>query len=499
MSVGLENPVRPTGMMLSRRTLIAGGLSVGAAGALGWRAQVGAERGAPEGVALTPTAGAEALARGYVRLRDDLAANWFAGGGRAATGYRPGILPTNGSGGYDTGTTNNVQSVANGALWQTSIYAMFLAGDCGHPVGDAGALRRMRQELALLKATYSRNDAQHGLGSDGSGDGTINVSDDAAWKMQLLQMLHRLTGDASLVDDLTRGVVAINALYVDDYADGADRVANSTLPFSRFGMLYARPGQDPNGQGRATTYEVGTLLAALYVYGLTKNRAFLGYPVTVYESFRATLQRPSGIYYQTLQLDPAARHDSTPYRKPINGNPGDPIHPIQGYTGLTIGGSFAMALLAARLHQATGDDRYQQDAVHVCDGIAAEYLQNGKIICDSDPWMAGFYILPFTREVLSLPGADPHDRLRAALIETGQQIIGTRRQLSGLTNGWSYSAEWSGNAAPSIAGGYISWEAHGAAANGGRGGGQAGPQQIMTQASSGIVVQAAALLAAKTG
>ena len=480
--------------MLSRRTLIAGGLSVAATGALGWRAQMGAERGAPSG-ASSPSLGAAALTRGYVRLRADLAANWFTAGGNSATGHRPGIVPTNGSGGYDTGTTNDVASVVNGALWQTAMYAMFLAGDCDHPAGDADARRRMSQELALLKATYSRDDAHHGLGSDGSGDGTINVSDDAAWKMQLLQMLHGLTGDASLVDDLTRGIVAINALYVDDYMDGANRVANGRLPFSRFGMLYARPGQDPNGQGRATTYEVGTLLAALYAYDLTGDRAFLNYPATVYDSFRTTLQRPSGIYYQTLQLDPLGRHDSTPYHRPVNGNPGDSIHPVQGYTGLTIGGSVGMALLAARLHHATGGDRYRQDAVHVCDGIASDYLQNGKIICDSDPWTAGFYFLPFAREVLSLPGADPQGRLRAALIQTAQQILGTRRQLSGLTNGWGYSAEWSGNVAPSIAGHYVSWESHGAASNDGRGGGQAGPQQIMTQASSGIVVQAAAALA----
>jgi hypothetical protein len=476
---------------VSRRVVVVGGVAV-ATGAIALQSRLGV----PTVSRRSGIAADAPLADGYRRLRSDLADNWFSTGGTVATGYRAGIVPTNGSGGYDTGTTNNVRSVTGGALWQTAIYAMFLIGDHGHPLGGSDTSSRIRQHLDLLKTSYAQSDASRGLGSDGSGDGTINVSDDAAWKMQMLEGYHRVTGDPSLVTDLTNAIIAINAHYADGFGEGASRVPNGRLPFSRFGMLYARPEQDPNGQGRATTYEVGTMLASLYVYGLTGERAFLAYPATVYQSFKATLQRPSGIYYQTLQLDPLGRHDGTSFHHPIDANPGDAVVPVQGYTGLTIGGTVGMALLAARLYRATREDRYRRDAVQICQGIVTDYLQNGRIVCDRDPWTAGFYFLPFAREVLSLPGIDADKIVAQALVQSGRQILTTRRRISGLTNGWGYSAEWSGNTAPTIAGGFSTWEAHGAAANGGRGGGQAGLQQIMTQASSGMVVQAAALLAA---
>lgn len=473
---------------LSRRAFLAtGGAAFAGTAAIGWRLKPGTVAG---GAAPVRAGG---LAAGYERLCDDLAANWFTTSGTAATGGRPGILPTDGSGGPATGTTHGVTAVTRGGMWQGAQYVMFLRGDHRLRGSASPAARRIAQQLALLKASYPIDDATHGLGSDGSGDGTINVSDDAAWKMRMLTAIHDVTRDPSVLAAMRSAVIAINAKYRDVYAGGANRVANGPLPFSRYGMLYAIPGQDPNGQGRSSTYEVGTMLAALHVYGATRERPFLIYPATVYAAFKRTLQHPSGIYYQTLQLDPDRRFDGTAYLGQIERDRG--ARPTQNYTGFTIGGTVAMAVLAARLHRLTGEDGYRRDAVAIADGIATHYLQHGRIICDRDPWTGGCAFFDFAREVLTLPGVDPAGVVRRAIIATGAQILGTRRRVAGVAGGWGYSAEWSGNTEPSIAGGFVTWEAHGAAANGGRGGGQAGPQQIMTQTSSGIVVQAAAALA----
>ena len=377
-------------------------------------------------------------------------------------------------------------------MWQSAQYVMFLHGD--HRLRrDPRTAHQIAQQLALLRAVYPIEDATHGLGSDGGADGTINVSDDAAWKMQMLQGMHEVTQDPAVLAAMRRGVIAINAKYLDFHDGGANRVENGMLPYSRYGMLYAVPGQDPNGQGRSTTYEVGTMLAALHVYRAGREAPFLAYPANVYAAFRAKLRHPSGIYYQALQLDPARQFDDTPYLDRIGKN--QAVRPVQNYTGFTVGGTAAMAVLAARLHGVTGDDAYRRDAAATVDGIATQYVRSGKILCDRDPWTVGTSFFQFAREVLPLPGVDPEGVVRRAVMATGLHILGSRRPLGGPAGGWGYSAEWSGNAEPTVDGGYVTWEAHGAAANGGKGGGQAGPQQIMTQTSSGIMVQAAAELA----
>ena len=154
--------------------------------------------------------------------------------------------------------------------------------------------------------------------------------------------------------------------------------------------------------------------AALYLakQGGTDNRAFRTYAQTVYDAFRATLQRPSGIYYQTLQLDPHGRFDGTPFLKPLKGD--EPV-PRQGYTGVAIGGTMGMAVVASELFRQTGDDRYRRDAAHIVSGIFAKYRQNGCILCDSDPWTAGVWAYDFASRVLSLPGVDPAGRLAQAI------------------------------------------------------------------------------------
>lgn len=449
----------------------------------------------------------DALARRYHRLSADLADAWWDPGSNMSDGL-PGIRATDGSGGWNNGQpgfNNQPPSISNArgeSFWQEAQYFHFLSNDRKLRTGGvlaedsqaALASARLVAQRQLWHTIYTSDE----LAGDGSSDGTINVSDDAAWKLQALKAIHELTGSAEDLQTLRAAIRSVLLLYVDSFTPGHRRTSGDLI-FSAFGCLYAQRGQDPNGQGRSTTYETGIMDAALYVakVGGIEDHIFRDYAQTAYQSFRATLQQLSGIYFQTLQLDPTSRFDSTPFLKPIDA--GKP-RPRQDYDGVTIGGTMGMAVVASELFRQTGDRQFHSDALHIVSGIGSEYLQNGCIICDRDPWTAGFWGYDFAVRVLSLPGADPNGAVAEAIIATANRILQSRTPIDVYSyhRAYGYSAEWSGNTQASIGesriganDGIVSWEANGAKANNGRGGGQASPNQIMTSSSSGTMVQAA--------
>ena len=444
----------------------------------------------------------------YARLRADLGDAWWDPGSNTSNAL-PAIRSTDGTGGWNTGRPNtndrppSIDNARGGSFWQAAQYVRFLANDvllC-RTAKIAPASSRIASQRRFWSAVYSDEER----GGNGARDGTVNASDDGAWKLQALKAIHRETNMPADLATLRSATIAILDRYVDSFTP-AHRVRIGELTFSRFGSLYARPGQDPNGQGRATTYETGIMDAALYLArrGGADDKAFRTYASTVYDAFRRLLQRPSGIYYQTLQLDPRGRFDGTPFLKPIEGAK---TVPRQGYTGVTIGGTMGMAVVASELFRQTGDERYRRDVAHIASGIVDEYRQNGCILCDSDPWTAGVWSYDFASRAMSLPGVDPTRQLAEAILATGRRISATRAPID-VHRGraaYGYSAEWSGNTARSVGesrpgadDGVATWAAAGARANGGKGGGQATPDQIMTASSSGTMVQAAVHLARRS-
>lgn len=481
--------------IIDRRSLLGGGLVLAGASAGAWS------------LTTRDWETGHDLEAGYVRLRSDLDDGWWDRGSNTSDAL-PAIRSTDGTGGWNTGRANantRPPSIANargGSFWQAAQYVRFLANDRalgaakGHLVIPASV--RLMAQRRFWWTIYT--DAERA--SDGSGDGTVNASDDGAWKLQAMKAIHQASHAPADLATLCAATIAILARYLDSFTPG-HRQQVGEIVFSRFGCLYARPGQDPNGQGRASTYETGIMDAALYLAdrGGSEARAFRTYAATVYDSFRATLQRPSGIYFQTLQLDPRGRFDSTPFLTPIDAAK---AVPRQDYTGVTIGGTMGMAVVAAELFRQTGDDRYRRDVAHIASGIVAEYRQNGCILCDRDPWTAGVWAYDFVTRAMPLPGVDPTGDLARAIGATGRRILATRTPIYTHRDrsAYGYSAEWSGNRERSInetrsgAGdGLVTWAAACARANGGRGGGQASPDQIMTASSSGMMVQAAVHLA----
>lgn len=478
------------------------------------------------GAALLAGAGVEALAlagrpgsdaptdlqRGYDRLCSDLDDAWWDPGS-ATSNNLPGIRSTDGSGGWNTGRPNfntkpaSVENARGESFWQESQYFRFLSNDrklrSSRPNADAirtgMATARVNAQSALWHSIYTTEE----LSSNGASDGTVHVSDDAAWKLQALKAIHEASGATKDLAILRAATANMLSHYADDITPSHRRTIGD-LTFSTFGCLYALPGQDPNGQRRASTYETGIMEAALYLAraGDTRDRPFRAYARIVYESFKATLQKPSGIYFQTLQLDPTGKFDNTPFLKPIDAS--KPV-PRQDFDGVTIGGTMGMAVVAAELFRQTGDNRFRHDVAHIVSGIAAEYLQGGCIVCDRDPWTAGVWGYDFASRALTLPDVDPNGKVAAAIAATGRKILSTRTPIDVYTGrpAYGYSAEWSGNTGRSIGesrtgandGVAMTWEEAGARANGGRGGGAAAPNQIMTSSSSGAMVQAAVYLA----
>lgn len=484
---------------IDRRTFLGSGALLVAGASIGG---LGLARRRGEDVQVNP------LLRGYDTLCSDLDLAWWDRGSNTSNG-RPGIRSTDGSGGWNTGRPNfnrgpaSVENARGETFWQEAQYFRFLCND--HDIRSSGSLsnettaRSSKERLLAQRTLWHSIYTPQELAGDGSGDGTVNASDDAAWKLQALKKIHEVTNNRSDLATLRAATIAMLSHYLDRFT-ASHRQTLGDVTFSAFGCLYARPGQDPNGQGRATTYEVGIMDAALYLAGLspTENAAFRTYAATVYGNFQAKLQRPSGIYFQTLQLDPSGHSDATPFLKPIDAAK---ALPRQDFVGVTIGGTMGMAVIASELFRQTGDERYHRDVAHIVSGIAAEYLQNGCILCDRDPWTAGVWAYDFARRALSLPDVDPGGKVAAALAATSTRIVSTRTPIDTYLDRptYGYSAEWSGNTERSIQesrtgasdGVAITWQAAGARANGGKGGGAASPNQIMTSTSSGIMLQAA--------
>lgn len=478
---------------LDRRQILTGGSIVLAGASIGHFA-----KSCPTKRALVdPTEGYEQLCR-------DLVDAWWDTGSNTSDAL-PGIRSTDGTGGWNTGRPNfndRPASIANAkgaSFWQQAQYLRFLSNDQQMHLG--WRTRRSTAQITAQRRLWHTIYSQEQLSGNGYHDGTVHVSDDAAWKIQALKAIHQATGDPVDLAILRSATVAILLLYVDTFTSSHRQVV-AGLTFSAFGCLYALPEQDPNGQGRATTYETGIMDAALYLARIDSkaNGAFLTYVQTVYGNFRKTLQKPSGIYFQTLQLDPYGRYDATPFLTPIEANKSVPR---QGYDGVTIGGTMGMAVIAAELFRQTGQVEYRQDVAHIVAGIASEYRQNGCILCDHDPWTAGVWGYDFASRALALADVDPKGEVTAAILATATRILSTRTSIDTYTGrpAYGYSAEWSGNTERSIReshlganDGFASWASNGAAANAGRGGGQATPNQIMTASSSGIMVQAAVYL-----
>ncbi len=177
---------------------------------------------------------------------------------------------------------------------------------------SASVRQKIELEWRYLQALYTP--AQ--LASDGSRDGTVCASDDAAWKALALEEIHETTGDARALDDLQRMIPAVLARFYDP---SVPRVANRTgewdLSYSPYGLIYAPYSHEAvcaSGQvGVSTSYEAGLALAAVYVYEKTRVPAFLRYAQATYGWMHSRLRHPAGYYETELDIKPRQLFNAT--------------------------------------------------------------------------------------------------------------------------------------------------------------------------------------------
>lgn len=438
------------------------------------------------------TAGDSAIATGYRRLVADLDGHFWDSNRAANVVNMPRLRPTQGDGGPRNGLLLDQWKVPT--FWQMAQYAKLMTGEWRIDHDDA-AKRRIAQNWAYLQKVNTPAE----LSGDGSRDRTVNISDDAAWKANYLAQVHEVTGDPAALAYLMEMIPATLTRFADpkqpriDYGTSAGGRPFFSNPY---GMLYAADGDAAGtaSYGRISSlYEVMLAYAALYVFEQTGNDAYRRYAVNtwrwVFQNLRNEKENDgdsaTGIYLCDLQLDPATFVNGRPVAK--NRYFGKPI---RGLSAEYSGGTLAMAVLSARLYKATGDAAYLSEARSIAAAFvrpdAFLRLRDGTplLVNERDPWTEGYWYPDFVAQVLVLPGVDGDGRFRAALRNTAAAIV---RQRTG--DGY-YGADWSG-AELNIADKTRTWIEEAARGNGGRGGGQALPQQIMTSANSGLVVQAA--------
>lgn len=336
------------------------------------------------------------------------------------------VLPTWG-GKYNT-------SFPNGSMWEHAQMLRTMM-DLYRVNGDSGLLNRIRSDWNWTVNTLGvGNLTRVGAGTN------MNWSDDAGWAMLMYLDVYRATGQQNA---LTYAKTLFNNTY--------NRWADNTYGG---GLWYT----DEHKQ--KAVYQVSQILAGLRIYDLTGEASYKDRALSLYNWVHTHLERGSGLYYVDYNANGPAK----------NNNP-----PRQASSDTMLAGNMAMAVVAARLYRATGDDAYRLRAIHTANAILAVENDGGGILLnDRDANVEGYYAVDWAAEVLTLPGIGPEHA--AALRRTAASIYTAARTQDGY-----YSGNWSGPAQGPL----MVW---------GKGGGAFSPDEIVVS-SNGVhmMVGAAAI------
>ncbi len=437
------------------------------------------------------------IARSYDRMFEDLLNDYWDMG----TASLPHILPTDGSGGVKTGLVIGNANVFS--FWQMSEYADVLYWDwkINHSKETA---RKISEQWDYVRKTFT--DRQLSTGWLGQ---TINASDDAAWEANYLVQVVDVTGDRRALADAAVLIPSVLA-YFADRTPGTSVTYGPGVVGSRYGILYVTPAQTSayhSFGAISTAYETPLALAALSVYSITGNKAFLGYAegtwswqhkyifTTAANEHGLTKPAPGLVYCELdIRLKESDGKPNPHYLQPMNDNFGVPQ---QGLSAESVGGTMAMAVLSQRLYAATHNPIYATQADSIVAAMVAPngfVTAQGLLLNDRDPWTDGYWAPAFAVEVLPRSEPSAASRLATVFRATALNIMAQR------TPAGHYGGNWSGlpGGIPARnALGFSTYEAQAASANGGKGGGQASPEQIMTSASSASLVQAALAIEAR--
>jgi len=210
---------------------------------------------------------------------------------------KPRIRPTNG-GGANSGLIDNNMGPSfwqmvqfhNVIFWQWKL------------TGNSAEQQKMAQQWTYVQSLWNAGQ----LGGDGRGDGTINASDDAAWKALYLMQVHQATASPGALTALTAMIPATLARYRDP---NTAQITSNGLSYSPYGILYASYDQPQFAAGQygvSSLYEVQLAIAALYVYQQTGNTGYRDYAAHTYDWVHQYLKHPAGYYETDLDIKPTS-------------------------------------------------------------------------------------------------------------------------------------------------------------------------------------------------
>lgn len=343
--------------------------------------------------------------------------------GNATTGH---VLPTWG------GRPNS--SFPNGSMWEHAQMLRTMM-DLYRVNQDPALLTRIRSDWNWTVANVGVN----GLTRVGAGT-NMNWSDDAGWAMLMYLDVYRATGATNALD-------YAKTLFNNTYNRWADDVYGG-------GLWYT------DDHNQKAVYQISQILAGLRIYDITGDATFKDRSLSLYNWVHTHLERGSGLYFVDYNSN-----------GPANGN--NP--PKQASSDTMLAGNMAMAVAAARIYRATGDDAYRLRAINTANAILATENDGGGVyLNDRDANVEGYYAVDWASEVLTLPGIGPEHA--AALRRTASSISVAARTQDGY-----YSGNWSGPAEGPL----IVW---------GRDGNSFIPQQIVISANGPHMIVGAAAI-----
>lgn len=321
-----------------------------------------------------------------------------------------------------------------GALWEAG-EMLFAIYDMWVLTGEARYETMLRAEAQFYRTRFQPEELEE------AGALLHTASDDCAWHAMMYLTFYDVTGDMWFVERAVNLLDNAYARWHDDALGG--------------GMWYRDDWDDKS------LYEAGIALDWLRLWEITEEERFHTLALESYNWLQEALGRSDGLYFCTINEG-----------GPVGEFSPDRIHEAGSISFLA--GNMAMAVMSAKLYRLTGEQVYLDRVYQTCRGLEQYYALEGDVLLnDRDAWTNATFAAFFAAEVLTLPDTE---RLQELFYGTARSIVENCRTPDGY-----YGGTWTG---PSYGTDSI-WSSKGSI-----------PEQIMTSATSVLMVTAAALLEA---
>jgi hypothetical protein len=330
-----------------------------------------------------------------------------------------------------SGYPGTIAILPNGGMWERGMM-VFALDAYFQATGDPLTKHRIASEWARMKRVYTMKELVE------AGGNIHPAADDCGWDAALYWVFYRDLGDPYALE-MAKGLVdnAYNRWH-DDKLGG--------------GMWY------DNSRTIKSLYCIQIPITAWHIWEATGDISYREKAMNCYDWTESHLARPDGLYFMDFNAD-----------GPVGKERPNDIHEAGSVSSFA--GSMAMAVFHARLYRETGDKKYLDRAIRTAEGISRVLVKNGAYYSDRDAWTSGTFAPDWVQEVLTLPGI--HPKHKQLLLNTADSICKNDRTEDGYYGGcWGGPADGPGSP----------WSMIGSR-----------PQQIMTSATTGLMVISAAL------